>query len=499
MKDYFKQVDIPVFVLIIAIMLLAIAWGIASPEGFSGFVTTLNDAIYTNFGWLYVIIIAAALVFAIWGIFGKYAHVKLGKDDDKPEYSTFSWIAMLFSCGVGIGYLFYGVAEPMYHFMETPYLATPGSPQALPVAVAITTFHWGLAPWSLYVVGGLGMAYYTFRLGKPMTVANSLIGLLGEERIAGPWGGVVNFIAAFATIGGIGTTLGLAVMQLNFGFNYITGVTITPTVSYVLLLVLIGGYITSALTGLNRGIKVLSQINVWLAFLIMFFILFVGPTRSILNTIVDSLGHYIQYLPFMTFWLDSGGDTPWLNWWTIFYWGWWISWVPFVGAFIARISKGRTIREYVVGVVLVPVLAGLIWFATLGGAGIYAQVNGIAPIWEAMQSQMEASIFVLLESYPLGRLVMVIVFINMLTFTVTSADSASFVVAMNLSKGVLEPKFSMKIIVGILIGALAVVLLATGGLKALQTLSIITALPFSLAIVAMMVSMYITLKKEESS
>lgn len=493
--------DVTLFWVTLAICSLATLFGIVSPKGFTALMKSAQSWISVNFGWFFMLTVATFIVFLFWAAMSKYGNIKLGKDDEEPEYSYFSWIAMLFSCGIGVGFIFWAVAEPLYHYMGPPYLATKGTPEAVPVAMLISLFHWGIHGWVCYCVAGLAIAYTTFRLGRPLTVANSLFGVLGDKT-GGFWGKLVDFLAAFATIAGIATSLGMGLMSIRYGIHHIFGASLGTTGLVLVMLCLIIGYVLSAVSGIGRGIRYLSDINVWMALSVLLFFLFVGPTRFVLNLMVDSIGEYIQHMPFMTFWTDpmktaSGGK--WLGWWTVFYWSWWIAWGPFVGGFVARISKGRTIREFVFGVVLVPMIVTVIWFNVIGGSALHAEISGTVAMYKAISADAGSGIFKLLTAYPIGFLVSIVVFFNLLVFLVTSADSASFFVAMIISGGNLEPNTPMKLIWGFFIGIISVVLLVTGGLKALQTASIVAALPFAFVMIAMIISTVILLKREDGA
>ena len=406
---------------------------------------------------------------------------------------------MLFSCGIGIGFIFWGVSEPLYHYTSPPYLATGGTPAAAPVAIQISLLHWGIHGWACYALAGLAIAYTTYRLKLPLSISNSLYGILGD-KVNGIWGKLVDFLAAFATIAGIATSLGMGLMSIKFGIKHVFGADLGTTGLVVVMLFLIVGYTISAISGLNRGIKILSNVNLVLAFIVLVFFLFAGPTTFLLNLMVDSVGEYFQNFAFMTFWTDpmaQASEGKWLGWWTVFYWCWWIAWGPFVGGFVARISKGRTIREFVFGVVLVPLVITIIWFSVVGGTALHAEITGTLEMYKAISADSGSGIFTLLTQYPLGSLVSIIVFFNLIVFLITSADSAAFFVGMIISGGELEPSTPIKLIFGFLIGSITVVLLITGGLKALQTASIVAALPFMFVMIGMMVSTIILLKKEK--
>ncbi len=473
-------------------------WGIVAPDNFSKAMTASQGWISVNFGWFFSLAVSVFIIFLAWVAVSRYGDIPLGQDGEKPEFSYVSWIAMLFSCGIGIGFIFWGVAEPLYHYMSPPYLATGATPAAAPVAMQISLLHWGIHGWACYAIAGLAIAYTTFRLKLPLSVSNSLYGILGD-RVNGFWGKVVDFLASFATIAGIATSLGMGLMSIRFGIKHVFGADLGTTGLVVVMLVLITGYTISAISGLKRGIKILSNVNMILAFFVLLFFLFVGPTKFLMDLMVDSVGEYFQNFIFMSFWTDpmaQASEGKWLGWWTVFYWCWWIAWGPFVGGFVARISRGRTIREFVFGVVFVPLVITIVWFGVVGGSALHAEITGALEMYKAISADAGSGIFTLLTAYPLGSLISFIVFFNLITFLITSADSASFFVGMIISGGELEPSTPLKLIFGFLIGSITVVLLITGGLKALQTASIVAALPFAFVMIGMMVSTIVLLKKE---
>lgn len=474
-------------------------WGIFWPDAFSKAMNDSQSWISLNFGWFFMLTVAIFILFLAWAGMSRYGAIPLGQDGEAPEFSFMSWIAMLFSCGIGIGFIFWGVAEPLYHYMSPPYLAKGATPDAAPVAMQISLLHWGIHGWVCYAVAGLAIAYTTYRLKMPLSVANSLVGILGDKT-GSLWGKLVDFLAAFATIAGIATSLGMGLMSIRFGINHVFGADLGTPGLVVVMLFLIAGYTLSAVSGLNRGIKILSNINMVLAFLVLIFFLFAGPTRFLLNLMVDSIGAYFSNFVFMSFWTDpmaQASEGKWMGWWTIFYWCWWIAWGPFVGGFVARISKGRTISEFVFGVILIPLVITIVWFNVIGGSALHAEINGTLEMYKAISADAGSGIFTLLTQYPLGGLISIIVFFNLIIFLVTSADSASFFVGMIISGGELEPSTPIKLIFGCLIGSITVVLLITGGLKALQTASIVAALPFAFVMLGMVVSTLVLLKKEK--
>lgn len=494
-KKYLGEMDPVIFWVTGAITLAAVVFGLVSPSRFDGVLTSLQKVITIHFNWYFMLSVAIYLAVCIYIAFSKYGDLKLGKAEDKPEFSYFSWIAMLFSCGVGVGYAFWAVGEPIMHYMNTPYLAQSQTPEAMPVAIEIGVMHWGLHAWAIFALVGLAIAFPAYRHGKPMNVSISLYGLFGDAIIGSPFGRFVEFLAAFATIAGVSTALGLGIISINAGIKHIFGTGLDTFGMTVFMVFLICCYIWSAVSGIEKGIKNLSNINVYIAFIWGGFILVMGPTSDLLNLMVQTTGCYINNFIYQTFWTDFHAKTPWLGWWTVFYWIWWISWGPFCGGFVARISKGRTLREFILGVALVPTLVALVWFSVIGGAAQFAQISGTVPLAEALKADMGSGIYVLLSSFKFGDIVGYVVFINLLIFLITSADSASFFVAMQMARGSMNPSTLMKFIWGAFIGALALVLLVSGGLQALQKASIVAGAPFSVIIFMMIFSLFKMLKQ----
>ncbi len=490
LERYLGKMDPVLFWSTGSVILAAVIFGMVAPKQFDGALTTMQSFIVGNFSWYFLLSIAIYLGVCVVIAFGKYGDLKLGKDDEKPQFGYFSWIAMLFSCGVGVGYAFWAVGEPVMHYMNTPYLATSQTPAAQPIAIQIGVMHWGLHAWAVFALVGLAIAFPAYRMGKPMNVSISLYGLFGDKIIGSRFGRFVEFLAAFGTVAGVSTALGLGIISINAGIKHIFGTGLSTTGMVLFMIFLIGCYILSAVSGIEKGIKNLSNINVFVAFIWGGFLLVMGPTNDLLNLTVQTAGSYIENFIYMTFWTDFHGKTGWLGWWTVFYWIWWISWAPFCGGFVARISRGRTVREFIIGVALVPTLVAIVWFSVVGGTAQFAQINGTAPMAEALKADMGSGIYVLLSSFQFGDWMGYVVFINLLIFLITSADSASFFVAMQMSKGDIEPTTTMKLIWGGLIGSLALVLLVNGGLQALQKASIIAGAPFSIIIFMMIFSLF---------
>lgn len=488
--------DPTIFFVTGAVTLFAVIYGFMDPKSFDGALSAVQSWITSRFSWFFILSVAIYLIVIMAIAFGKYGNLRLGKETDRPEFSYFAWISMLFSCGVGVGYAFWAVGEPIMHYMNTPYLAESATPAARTIAIQIGIMHWGVHAWGIFALVGLAIAFPAYRLGKPMNVSISLYGLFGDRIINSPLGRFIEILAAFATIAGVSTALGLGIISTNAGIEHITGRALGTGGQMVFMAILVTLYILSAVSGIEKGIKNLSIINVVIAFCWGAFILFSGPTTELLSLMVQTAGSYLQNFMFVTFWTDANATKgQWLEWWTVFYWIWWISWGPFCGGFVARISKGRTVKEFIVGVCLVPTLVAIVWFSIVGGAAQHAQISGAADLVGALKADMGSGIYVLLSTYPMGSIAGIVVFINLVIFLVTSADSASFFVAMQMSGGDTEPSTPMKLIWGIFIGSLAMVLLASGGLQALQKASIIAGAPFAIITFLMAISLVKMLQK----
>ncbi|ARK31168.1 glycine betaine uptake BCCT transporter [Halalkalibacter krulwichiae] len=491
----------PVFTISVAIAIVFILWGIIAPNNLEAITSSIQGFITNELGWFYLLAATGFLIFCLYLIFSPYGKIKLGKPEDKPEYNYITWFAFLFTAGMGIGLVFWGVAEPLYHFFDPP-TAEPGSNQAAGEAMRYAFFHWGLHPWAIYSVVALALAYFKFRKDSPGVMSAALQPLLGE-RANGSAGTAINVLVVFATIFGVATSLGFGAAQIAAGLSYlIPGLQTMNQVLLQLLVILVVTvlFMVSAQTGLNKGIRILSKTNVYLAITLMLFVLFVGPTSYIMGVFTQGVGSYLQNLAGMSFRLDVyNPETTWVEGWTIFYWAWWISWAPFVGTFIARVSKGRTIREFVVGVLAVPSVFGALWFAVFGGTGIQMQREGTADIMDIMtDGGMEVALFAVLEQFPLGLLLSIIAVFLISSFFITSADSATVVLGMQTTNGLLNPPNSVKFIWGIIISATAAVLLSSDkGLGALQTAAIIAALPFTVIMIMMVISLMKSLKAEK--
>ncbi len=482
-------VFIPSSLIIIGLIVFAVIYSSTAAGAF----TTLNGAITDGVGWWYVLVITGFVVFAIYCGASKIGTIRLGEDDEKPEFSFMAWLAMLFSAGMGIGLVFYSVAEPLTHYVSPPAASgiSGGTDEAANQAMSLTLFHWALHPWAIYVVVGLGMAYMTYRRGRPLAVRWLLEPLLGRKRVEGVIGHAVDVTAVVGTLFGVATSLGFGITQIAAGLEYLGWIEIDNWWTIGMIAVITLAATVSVVSGVSKGLKWLSNINMLLAAALALFVMLLGPTLFLLQAFVQNLGSYIQTLPQLMLHTAPFTDGEWLGSWTIFYWGWWISWAPFVGMFIARISRGRTIREFVAAVLLVPSVIGALWFTIFGDSAILRQRDsGDMLVDGAVDTN--TSLFQLLSGLPIATITSVLAIAVIVFFFVTSSDSGSLVIDILSSGGELDPPKASRVYWAVMEGVAAAVLLVVGGagsLTALQTASIVTAVPFSLVMVAACVSM----------
>ncbi|MEX6357423.1 BCCT family transporter [Staphylococcus cohnii] len=478
-----------VFTYSIIITAIVVLLGAIFPNQFNSIGTNITGWITEYFGWYYMVIVALMIFFCVFLIFSPIGKLKLGKPEDKPEFNTISWFAMLFSAGMGIGLVFWGAAEPISHFVSPPS-GDPQSATAYKEALRGAFMQWGFHAWAVYGVVALALAYFQFRKNEPALISKTLRPIFGN-KVDGPLGTIIDVVSVFATIGGVAVSLGLGAMQIAGGLNYLFDVPNTIMTQGIIILIVTILFLTSAWSGLSRGIQYLSNANIGLAGIILLFVFIVGPTVLILNMLTSSTGEYLNTLLFNMF--DTAPLDPqkneWMKSWTFFQLAWWISWSPFVGIFIARVSKGRSIREFVSGVLLAPVLVSLVWFAAFGVLGI--ETGKKTP--KIFDMPPETALFGVFNEVPLGFVLSIVTLLLIATFFITSADSATFVLGMQTTFGSLNPSVIVKVIWGIAQALIAFILLFSGGdngLNALQNMAIMTALPFSIIVLCMMVSFY---------
>lgn len=493
------QKDNSVYLISIAVTLAVVAWGYWAPENFGAFAKALFTGLTKYFGWGYLLTMNVFVLFCLFMAFGRFRHVRLGLPEDRPEHSNISWFAMLFSAGMGVGLVFYGAAEPLIHFGNVPFGAEPGSIQAARDAMQISFFHWGLHPWAGYAVIAMPMAYYQFRRNSPGLISSLFIPLVGQKAVDGAFGKIVDVLAIFATLAGITTSLGLGTLQLSSGLNEVMGMDKTVMIQIVIIVFLAVFYTGSAVMGIDRGIKWVANFNLLVCLGLMVTLFLVGPTLPIVDSLMTGIGDYVSGLIKESFSMAPYGG-PYeshLKNWTLYYWAWWIAWAPFVGSFVARISRGRTIAEFVAGVLIVPALGSFTWFAIFGTSALHLELVQGVKIANDIIKDVSVGAFELYRHYPLGTIMSYIMLILISTFFVTSADSGTFVLGMYSTQGILNPPRTRTAIWGILMGALAVVLLITGGLQNLQTISLTAAPPFAVIMLCSCAALYKGLCDEE--
>jgi choline/carnitine/betaine transport len=471
-------------------LLLFIGLTLIFSEAANDFFGDLLDFVGDYFGWFYILVANLFVIAVVFFGFSKYGRIRLGGQYAKPEFSTFAWYAMLISAGMGIGIMFWSVAEPIIHYgTPSPYFDVEGNtPQSEEAAMVTTFFHWGIHPWAIYALVSLALAFFTFNRGLPLTMRSVFYPLL-KERIYGRWGNAIDTISVVATLFGLATSLGFGVQQVSAGSNFLFG---TPDATWVQVILIAGitGLATmSVVAGLDGGVKRVSQLNLYLAGLFLLFMVIVGPTLFIFGFFLDSSGAYLRELPGLSLWTEAISGGEWQGGWTIFYWGWWISWAPFVGMFIARVSKGRTVREFVVGVVLIPSLMTFFWMATFGGSALKTQTDGVRDVAGAVNDNVATALFDMLEAFPLTFLTSLVGIVLVMSFFITSSDSGSLVVDHLTSGGKLESPVPQRVFWALMEGAVAAALLIGGGLQALQSAAVATGLVFACVLLVAVYSM----------
>ncbi|WP_371068558.1 BCCT family transporter [Sediminibacillus sp. JSM 1682029] len=484
----------PVFKISAGIMLVLVILGVAWPDGLETATTNIQAFIANKFGWYYLIVVTIFVIVCLFLLFSPVGRIKLGKPDSKPEFSRPTWIAMLFSAGMGIGLVFWGTAEPISHYATSSPTGEIGTEQGIKDALRFTFFHWGIHAWAIYGIVALVLAYFNFRHDRSGLVSSTLQPLIGKTA-EGNTGRVIDILAVIATVMGVATTLGFGAVQINGGLSYLYNIPVNIVIQFIIVAIVTVLFMISAWTGISKGIRYLSNANMVLAAILFGMIFIMGPTLFLLNIFTNTLGSYVQHLPEMSFRIAplDPDIREWINDWTIFYWAWWIAWSPFVGIFIARVSRGRSIREFVFTVLLVPSVIGFLWFATFGGTAISLEHEGIAKISELAT---EESLFGVFANYPFGMIASVVAMILIGTFFITSADSGTFVLGMMTTGGSQNPGHFIKLTWGVLLSATALALLYTGGLQALQNTMIIAALPFSIIMLLMTASFVKSLYRE---
>ena len=478
-----------VFLFSAAIAVAIAVWGIVARESFAAMAGVLMGLLKQKFSWLYLGVMLLFVIFSLALAFSRFGKIRLGADGEKPEYSNISWFAMLFGAGMGIGLVFWGVAEPLSHYAAPMKGIEPQTEEAARFAIRSCFMHWGLHPWACYAVMGLGLAYFQFRKNSSALASSLLKPLFGEKRAAGLPGKTVDIFTTALTVTGVATSFGMGCLQISSGLEYMFGIPNNAVTWIVIIILICMIYLRSALSGVGKGIKRLSDFNMIMFVLLMVVAFLIGPSLDILGIELKGLKDYIVYLIPDSLRLTSQGDAAWIQDWRVFYWAWWLSWAPFVGVFIARISRGRTVREFVLGVMIVPTLVSTVWFSIFGGMSLHVADRFPAEELSEITASMQTALFHVFGQYGMGIVLSVIAIVLLITFFITSADSATFVLAMLTSDGALDPPDDKKIFWGLLMAVVAFALIISGGISVIQTISTVIAFPYLFILILVCVSL----------
>lgn len=496
MKKWFSE-NI-VFAVTVLIAVAVIVFGAAFSDVLAEWSGSLMSWVSINFGWLFVTSVIAFIVFLAWMAYGKYGNIKLGKDTDKPEFSTFSWYSMLFCGSTGIGLVFWSIAEPLSHYAVPPVGVIPGTIEAIDFSVRTCYLHWGITQWACFAIVGLGVAYFQFRKGTNAQLSNLLTPLVGEKMTKGWFGKFIDGFSVVVSFAGIATSLGLGVSQICGGLNHLFGIPQTQNVMLTIIILVTLVFIISAISGVYKGIKLLSNFNTFLALALLFVAICVGPHINILNNLVRSVGFHIQNMVGDLFLISTFEDNTWVMNWRVFYYAWFVAWCPFVGMFVARISKGRTIREFITGVVIVPTIFTIIWLAVFSAIALTTVQGWNLESVQQLVASPETAVFIVFEYYPISKIISMMIVVLLAIFFITSADSATYSLGVMTSNGSITPPTYKKVVWGIVVAAIAYILLCAGSLKPLQTISIAACLPFLVVMIAIMPALVKDLKKNNT-
>lgn len=488
MKKKYFDIHGPVFWPASILIVLFIAVTLIVGEPMAAVFQKTQDAISMNFGWLFILAVNLFFIISLYFGFGKYGRIKLGGEDAEKEFSTLAWFAMLFSAGMGIGILFWGVAEPVFHYMNPPF-GEGRTFESAEKAMNLTFLHWGFHAWGIYALVGLALAFFAFNRNQPLTIRSVFLPVLGK-RVHGPIGNIIDVFAVLATLFGLATSLGLGVKQVSGGFHHVFGTPNTVWMQVFLIIAITLVATISVVTGIKRGVRFLSEWNVRIAAFLLLLVLIIGPSLFIFKSFIQNVGNYLNEILMVSTWTEAYRDRGWQGSWTVFYWAWWISWSPFVGMFIARVSKGRTIREFIFGVLLVPSVITFLWLTAFGGSAIWMDIKGIAQgLGEKIIADESTALFIFFEQFPWGNFTSLVGILLVISFFVTSSDSGSLVIDSITAGGKLDAPVAQRIFWALIEGAVAAVLLLGGGLVALQTAAVITGLPFMVILLVMIYSL----------
>ena len=486
----------PVFIISLIIAVAIILYGTVFSDNLITFAEAVMSWVSNTFGWLYIVFVSFLCIFLAWLAFGKYGKVRLGKDHEKPEYSNFHWFAMLFCGGTGIGLVFWSIAEPLSHYAAPPEGITPGTVEAANFSIRICFLHWGITQWVCFSLVALGIAFFQYRKGKNALISNLLTPLVGEKMTAGWFGKGVDIFSVVVSYAGVATSLGLGVTQICGGLDRLFCIPNNQRTWLIVIVVISIVFLFGAVTGVDKGIKFLASINTYIAFALLIVAFIVGPKIPIFNTLVNGVGQHIQNFFGDVMMTSASGDSNWIMNWRIFYYAWFIAWTPFVGMFIARISKGRTIREFIIGAVLIPTVFTIIWLSVFGTIALNTVGDwSIEAVLELVASPQTA-VFIVFSEYPLSKVISILVICLLAIFFITSAYSATYALGMMTSNGNINPPRYKEVVWAVISATIAYVLLSAGSLKALQTISIAASLPFLFIMMAMCPALMKELREE---
>ncbi|MFC2993360.1 MULTISPECIES: BCCT family transporter [Halomonas] len=497
-RGLLKGMNPRVTLVTIVVVAVALIYGAFFTERLATGLATARGVLNPFLEWYYVLLVAFLLLFMVWLGTGRYKNVRLGGDFEQPEFTFFSWVSMLFAAGTGVGILFWAVAQPILQFQGNPFIDEGLTPDAASVAMRLTFFHWGLNGWAIFSFVALVLAYFSYRWKLPLTIRSALQPIYGK-RVEGGLGDAVDVLAVFGTVFGIATTLGLGVQQMNAGLGALFGLENSVWLQLTVTAVIMSVATVSVVSGVKRGVRLLSEANFWLSIAVVLCLLLFGPTQYLIAITIESTGDYIQNLMSMTFHTNATRDDNWQSEWTVFFWGWWLAWSPFVGMFIARVSRGRTFREFVMGVLLVPTVITVVWIGVFGGTALYHELFGMGGIVEAVDRDVATALFATVEAMGLGmagQVLSLALLVLIATYLITSANAGTLVINTILSGGDPEPPTFHRILWGAVLGLLTAVLLIAGGLETLQAAVIMAALPFSVVIMLMIAGLLKALHRE---
>lgn len=490
-----SQLNKKVFVSASSIIIALLLYTAFLPEQAQTLFNFMQASIVDNGSWFYVLTVAFIFFFVIFLGFSRYGEIRLGPDHAIPDYSLMTWLSMLFAAGMGIGLMFFGVAEPLMHYLSPP-TAEIGTVAAVQEAMKMTFFHWGIHAWAIYAIVALVLAYFSYRHNLPLTLRSALYPLIGEKIYQWP-GHLVDIFAVVGTVFGVATSLGLGASQVNAGFSYLFGIDVSTFNQIIIMCAITLLAVISVATGLDKGVRRLSEVNMVLAIILLMLVFILGPTVFLLQAYLQNIGEYLADIVHNTFNLFAYKKTNWIGGWTIFYWGWWLAWAPFVGLFIARISRGRTIREFIIGVMLIPTVFTLFWMTVFGNSAIDLVYNqGVSELGDMVSKDSSVALFVFLENFPLTSVLSFFSVLMIVIFFVTSCDSGAMVVDMLCSHGKNDTPLWQRVYWAVGIGIVAAILLLVGGLNALQTMTIASALPFAIVLILAIVGLIKALRVE---